>query len=537
MFKPLSNDRFKVDTDNLYEYEWLSEVPGTEILRSSASTIEAIIVPRNVLAVLARNDRSPLGLTGTSAFGEYRIPSEARLSPPFELRGYQKEAIAFCRDRVSSALFHDLGMGKTAMGLGAIDPPALVVCPSTAVYGWRTSAEAWGMKTQVLQGSSKGRQNTIRKDVDLYLTTFGSAPQWVPLFRGNVGFGPHLHTMVFDEAHNLHKKNLMASQACAAVRRRRAVAMTATPLRNRMPSLWGILDAAAPKAWGTKYSFLERYAGAVPGGYGGQDLGILTNEQELAERLSEFAIRRSLEEEEFKAIRPRLERERITIDFSIQQRKEIFSKARNAAISRFVRGNFNPVQLRYLSAQRQLIGRYKVDWLEANMEVVRDQVEASGRTLWWFWYKEHANRFVKLAKTLGVPVDFVHGGTTPKARGRILEEWEHGNPKEPRILVGTIGALNAAANLLTCRAAIFVELDWAPINIVQAEKRHHRPGSKFENVECYYLIAEDTVDSDIALRLLEKVEEAEAIFGKSGQVEQMNALLFDPTMTPNCLVL
>lgn len=541
MFRALGNDRFRVDSTDLKAYEWLQEIPGTEVLRSSINSIEAIIVPRNVLAVLPSAyyippDRSPIASTGSPAVVAYRKPGGGPFPAPFKLRDYQKQAIDFCRDRTSSALFHDLGMGKTAMALGALDPPALVVCPSTAIYGWKSAASAWGMKTQVLQGSSKGKQNTVRPNADLYLTTFGSASQWVPLFRGSRGYGPSLHTIIFDEAHNLHKVGLMTSVACASVRRQRCIALTATPLRNRMPSLWGILNAAAPKDWGTKQHFLERYAGATPGGYGGQELGPLTNEDELASRLASFALRRSLEEAEFQSIRPRLERERIIVETTLQQRKKLFSEARQAAVSSYVRGNMNPTQLRYLSAQRKLIGSFKLDWLEAHKEVVRDECEGS-RSLWWFWFKEHADRFKALVKDLDIPVDSIDGGTSPKARSRVLAEWEYGCTAEPRILVGTIGSLNAAANLLTCNKAIFVELDWAPINIVQAEKRHHRPGSKYSKVEAYYLVVENSIDGDIAERLLEKVEEAESIFGVSGQVEQMNAILFDPTMTSNVLVL
>lgn len=539
MLRPLSNDRYRVDTENLEEYEWMQEIPGVELLRSTAECIEAIVLPRNVLGIsgMLPPNCSPLVPTEPSARVTYcKLSGDLPFQPPFTLRDYQKEAVEFCTARTASALFHDLGMGKTAMALASLEPPALVVCPSTAIYGWKSSAEAWGMKTQVLQGNSTGRQNTIRRDADLYLTTFGSSAQWVPLFRGGLGHGPYLHTMIFDEAHNLHKVSLQATKACAAVRRRRTISMTATPLRNRMPSLWGILNATAPKAWGTKHHFLERYAGASPGEYGGQVLGFLTNEEELASRLSEFAIRRSLEEPEFRPIRPRLERERITIKLDIQQRKALFSEARKSAVSKYTRGNLNPTQLRYLSAQRQLMGRAKLEWLEAHKEIVYDECKAARRILWWFWFREHADRFVSLLDGLGVPVDVIHGGTTAKARSRILEQWEHGDPEEPRILVGTIGSLNAAANLLTCRTAVFVEVDWAPINIVQAEKRHHRPGSKFPVVSAYYLVVEDSIDEDIAERLLEKVEEAEHIFGRSGQIEQMNSILLDPTLTSNVLV-
>jgi SNF2 family DNA or RNA helicase len=211
---------------------------------------------------------------------------------------------------------------------------------------------------------------------------------------------------------------------------------------------------------------------------------------------------------------------------SSKEKSALFSSAARGAISQYNRGSMNPTTLRFLTKERLLVGEAKLAGLERCIDDLTKWIEEDVRSLWWFWHQDLADRFARFLRAhAGVPVDEIHGGTSPQSRARILREWERGDPRNHRALVGTIGALNAAANLLTCRAAYFVELDWAPINIVQAEKRHHRPGNVHNECFVTYFIVPGTIDEVIATKLLTKVEESEELFGTSGQVAQMEALL------------
>ena len=535
--RPLHGDNYRfdgVDTCTLTEYSAkLRGIPGVEFDVSTRGVLEAIRFHRNVFPVLqSLCSVSPIFPgSSTSTFG-----SRSLFTPPFALRDYQQDAVRFCDERQGTLLFHDLGMGKTAMALSAARPPLLVVAPATAMYGWVQASEAYGMRVALLRGTSKGKIRSVKEQgADCFITTYQSASQWIPYFR-TLGVMGALHTLIADEVHYLHRAKLSWSQAWGAISCQQRLGLTATPLRNRMPSLWGCLNAINPKGWGKRHEFLERYSGASQGPYG-MVVGDLTEADELIARMAEVSIRRSLEEQEFYSIRPPLERQPIRIHLSKQERSEMFSSARKGVASRYIRGNCNPTQLRYLNQQRQESGKAKLRWLMKRKEQVKGELETNVRTLWWFWYKEQSDTFAAWLKQEfpEIPCDRVDGRTTPTARARILREWEHGSIHEPRVLVGSIGALNAAANLLTCKAAYFVELDWAPINMVQAEKRHHRPGSKFDKVEAYYLVIEDSIDSDIADKLLVKVAEAEELFGKSGTVSQIESLFDDSLYVNNVL--
>lgn len=512
--KPLNGDWFKLEEPGEIEISLAGEIPGAEIFTNRLGQVEAVTVPRNMLP-----------LFGSPAPRLSSIEARGSLHPPFKLRDYQREAVSFVRDRAGSCLFHDLGMGKTAMALAAADLPCLVLAPSTAIYGWESAAQEAGARVKILRGKSSGRLGELREGHDVYIVSYASAPQWIPYFR-QMGSGVQLHTIIADEVHHLHRKHLSWSNAFQAISRQRTIGLTATPLRNRMPSLWGILDAVSPRAWGRQHEFLERYAGATRGAFGGWDVGFLTAVEELAERMGEIALRRSLSEPEFLSLRPPLTRECSELLMSSKEKSDLFSCAARGAVSQYNRGGINPTTLRFLTKERLLVGAAKVARLEGCAHGIRQRVEEDVRSLWWFWHQELADRFAKFVRrSCGVPVDAIHGGTTPKARAGTLREWERGDPQEHRVLVGTIGALNAAANLLTCRAAYFVELDWAPINIVQAEKRHHRPGNVFPECFVTYFTVPGTIDEVIATKLLTKVEESEELFGVSGQVAQMSALL------------
>ena len=519
--EPISNDWLKTREPSLLAS--LGDLPGIErLVTRDNETFEARF-HRSLLPCLpfSKSDRCyPSRASGEHAGTFFD-------SCPFRLRPYQREAVDFVRERAGSLLFHDLGMGKTAMALAALEAPALIVAPSTALYGWHTAATDFGAKVNTLRGSCRGKLDTLKKGHDIYLTTYHSAGQWIPWFR-KLGTGPRLHTLIADECHMLHRSNLRWVNAWNAITCQRRIGMTATPLRNRMPSLWGCLNAVTPRAWGPKHEFLERYAGATDGPYG-RVLGELTNSEELVARLNEVSLRRSLEEPEFIKLRPPHTRTTISISLPTARRRKMFADARKKI------GNFSLLKtsashLEYISTQRIAAGREKLRWLFENERAVQNELEKNVRTLWWFWFEEHARNFRDwLTETFEpLAVDHIAGSTTPKRRTTVLREWAHGDITAPRALIGTIGALNAAANLLTCRAAYFVELDWQPIMMVQAEKRHHRPGNKFPNVETSYLVLEDTIDDDIADNLFTKVSESERIFSNSGAVEQISALFKNP---------
>ena len=504
------SDWFTLDAAELARYtEQAVGLPGVRVQRGISKRIEAIDLHISHLATLDPPLVVPMQASGT--------PRPA----PYVLRDYQEEGIQFSRSRAGSLLLHALGMGKSAMALGALDTPAAVLCPTSAVPVWLLEAQQWGFSTQVLHGLHSASR-TIRRNVDLYIITYGSAQAWLGYFR-LLGIGFTLHTMIADEAQWLQHKALRWSQAFRSITRERTILLTATPLRNRLKSLWGLLDAAAPQAWGHQYDFRRRYCGAHEGAYGLVD-SAPTNTDELALRLSAVTLRRTWDDPALAQYRPALERRLLDVEVDAASRSRVFEAAAEemrASYQSRSRTGSGGSQLALMGRLRRQVGLLKAQWLSDRLG---ELLEEHKRIIFWVWHKENAEYLYRKLREL-VKTDKVTGDSITTKRSTVIEEWQHGDHHEARALVTTLGAMSSAVNLTTADAAVFVEYDWAPLNVQQAEGRHHRHGSRYSKVYAYYLRVPGTIDERIAEVLLEKMREAEKVIGADSQTDQMHLLV------------
>jgi len=131
-----------------------------------------------------------------------------------------------------------------------------------------------------------------------------------------------------------------------------------------------------------------------------------------------------------------------------------------------------------------------------------------------------------------VPVDEMLGKTSQKKRDATHRAWRatKGMRVEdvtPHILLASIAAASQAVGFTTAGLAIGVELDWAPLQIQQLEKRTHRFGQIHPSCLMVYCVLRGTIDETMAETLFEKAEECEDVLGEDGQVDQMRILLGD----------
>jgi SNF2 family DNA or RNA helicase len=418
-------------------------------------------------------------------------------------------------------LLHDMGLGKTAIALSAARYPALVVVPKSAIRVWKLEAESAGLTVRILSGR-KADTTLLTNDIDLFIVNYSNASYWVGHFK-KLAVGPSLHTLIADEGHALQKRTLKWTQAFNSVHRELTLVLTATLIRNKLKSLWSLLNSINPRAWGSHYEFRIRYCGAVRGEYGLVD-GDPTNVEELKARLSQVAIGKSWKDSSLSGLRPKLTRTVVHAKIDVDDRANMLQEAAEKALGSFGTAGPKGTQLKYLTAQRAALGKLKVEWLGKSGFLARKI--SYNRTIWWCWHKETAQLLKEVALLNGtMDIDLVTGATDSKKREAVLKEWQYGHPSDPRMLIATLGAMSSAVNLVTAEHAYFVELDYAPLNIIQAEKRHHRPGNKFSHVYASYIIIPGTIDARISNVLLDKVEESESVLGNAGQQDQIRVLI------------
>jgi non-specific serine/threonine protein kinase len=245
-----------------------------------------------VSVTLAPRDARVLeSLLDFRAIPERTPPSALRAA----LRHYQLDAyswLAFLYEhRFGACLADDMGLGKTLQAItllaglmcGEISSaapggsPHLVVAPPSLLFNWETELARFLPGARVLLYAGSGRSWDAVRDCDVVVTSYGMVQRDIALMERE-----RFDVIVFDEAQVV--KNLKAATAGAARRLRGAftLALTGTPVENRLADYYAIIDLCLPGLLGSREDFTRRIS---LGGSGGVE--------RLIRRTRPFVLRRT----------------------------------------------------------------------------------------------------------------------------------------------------------------------------------------------------------------------------------------------------
>ena len=187
------------------------------------------------------------------------------LSPPglrSQLRPYQADGVAWLWSRylvgVGALLADDMGLGKTHQVMGLLclladrDPGAqtLVVCPRGVLEHWHTLLERFAPELPVRLFHGPSRSLEGFKGGGIVLTTYDI------LFRSTEELNEREWAVaVFDEAQRIKNPRTKAARAARKVPSKFRVALTGTPLENRLLELWSVVDLILPGYLGSEREF------------------------------------------------------------------------------------------------------------------------------------------------------------------------------------------------------------------------------------------------------------------------------------------
>ena len=155
-----------------------------------------------------------------------------------------------------------MGLGKTATTLAHLldrPGPHLVVCPLSVVHNWgrRRRASRPTLRVVVHHGADRRRGDGTRRArrADVVVTTYGLLPRDLDHLAA-----VEWSTVVLDEAQMIKNPATRAARAVRALRAGQKLALTGTPVENRLAELWAILDTVNPGMLGSREQFRHRYA-------------------------------------------------------------------------------------------------------------------------------------------------------------------------------------------------------------------------------------------------------------------------------------
>jgi len=518
---PVNRGWFSVDKASIPEYYPI--LAGECGLRTTFKRGHEDELPHRLLVHLTHLPLLPGWAPGSGpVLGSQTAPATLEPAGPLstpawweELKDEQREDALWTRERPGVLIANGLGSGKTRTALAGCRPPALIICKKSAVRRvWADELDYLGWSYTILEGRNVSLE-AMEEPVHAWILNYHVAPAWLPYF-GVAGMGPNPTTLIVDEAHMLQKRQLSWSQALRSLNPQLTIALTATPIRNRLRSFYGVLDAIAPRAFGHIFEFRVQYCGAVMGEYGLVD----GEPSETALWRLRQRIRPILQKRDRDLAIP-IHREISQIYVDRDDLARLQSAAAQDAIANVGKGP--GIHLSWGNRERQLAGQLKVP--SATQFLARRA--GTDRVVGWFWHKDVLKATKEKLKELlpsNVKIDVLTGEITQSRRDKIITEWRDGDPHEPRVLLATIGAASDSIALTTAAHALFVENDWAPLQLQQAETRTHRYGQKHPACHVTYMTIPRTKDDEIAQALLEKAKEAEQVLGEDGQLAQMQAL-------------
>lgn len=515
-----------VDPDQLRRgLEFLAREPkgqatAAEILALAARHPDDGDTPLEVTSVRADGWLADL-LSGAAA--ESLQPVEPPPGFTAKLRPYQQRGLSWLSFLSSlglgSCLADDMGLGKTVQLLAMEslerhqDPsigPTLLLCPMSLVGNWQREAARFAPHLRVYahHGGARLRGDALREhlaDTDLVVTTYATATRDIDQLSAH-----EWNRVVLDEAQAV--KNSL-SQGAKAVRRLEAghrVALTGTPMENRLAELWSIMDFLNPGLLGSSELFRTRYA--IPVERHGQTeaaerLRAITRPYILRRVKTDPTIIDDLPEKiEIKQY-CRLTTEQASLYRSIVD--DMLEKIENttgierrgnvlAAMAKLKQVCNHPAQLLH---DRSPIGARsgKVIRLE---EILEEVVAEGDRVLCFTQFTEFAEMLVPhLAARFGQDVLYLHGGTPKKRRDEMVAGFQSGDG--PSIFLLSLKAGGTGLNLTAANHVVHLDRWWNPAVENQATDRAFRIGQQ-RTVQVRKFICTGTLEEKIDDMIEEK---------------------------------
>jgi SNF2-related domain/SNF2 Helicase protein/Helicase conserved C-terminal domain len=443
------------------------------------------------------------------------------------LRPYQERGVGWLRFlgrlRLGACLADDMGLGKTAQLLATVlaDPaggPTLVACPTSVLGNWEREVDRFTPTLRVLvhHGTSRLRGDpdalaTACREHDLVLTSYGV------LTRDLAGLGQvDWGRLVLDEAQQVKNPYTAQAKAVHQLRAGRRIAMTGTPVENRLTELWAIMHAVNPGLLGSVQQFKETFAGPIERDGDDEAAG------RLQRLVAPFVLRRVKTDrsiirdlpdkvevtEHCPLTREQASLYQAVVDDLLARADEAEGAQRRglvlAGIMKLKQVCNHPAQ--FLHDDSRLTGRSgKLTRVE---ELLDELLAAGDKALCFTQFAEWGELLTPhLARRFGVDVLWLHGGTPRRQRDRMVAEFQSADG--PPLFLLSLKAGGTGLNLTAASHVVHLDRWWNPAVEDQATDRAFRIGQR-RNVLVHKLVATGTIEERVA----EMIERKRALAGK-----------------------
>lgn len=425
---------------------------------------------------------------------------------------------------LGSVLADDMGLGKTLQVITLLEKyredgalakdKALVIVPTSLLGNWRREIERFApdLRPSIYHGPNRSMPE--RGEFDILLTTYGVLRSEEKTFAGS-GW----KVLVIDEAQAIKNPSAKQTKAVKKVKAPIRIAMSGTPVENKMLDYWSLLDYTLPKFLGSKAYFKKEYARPIQG----------ERDQAVAERFrrltSPFVLRRLKTDKSIISDLPDKVVQTETCSLTVEQ---------TAVYQSILDENMRMVEekdgidrqglvLKLITALKQCCN-HPVQFLKRGTPtfaasgkagLLRDRLEgileAGDKVLIFTQYRTMGELLERMIlDEFDIAAPFLHGGCSTTQREEMVERFQN-DPACPIFLL-SIKAAGTGLNLTAANHVIHYDLWWNPAVENQATDRAYRIGQD-RTVFVHRLVTENTFEDKIDALIQSKRDLADLSVG------------------------
>lgn len=459
------------------------------------------------------------------------------------LRPYQKIGFNWLSTIVNykfgGLLADEMGLGKTLQIISLLlarkekmqnQLPSLIVAPASVIYNWQAEVKKFApsLNVALLDGTKKERERLLldAKKYNLLISSYQSLNRDLEAYQNLI-----FDVEVIDEAQNIKNQQSVTAKTVKVIKAHHKLALTGTPIENKLSELWSIFDYLMPGFLGSYPDFRKKY-----------ELPIVKEqdkeaEDQLANMIIPFILRRlkkdvlrDLPDKDEEIVPVKMNKKQA--DLYNMQTQKIIAQLNGQGDEDFKRSRFQILaqitKLREICCDPHLLYENyhgKSNKLIATIELIKNNLANGHKILLFSQFTAMLDILHENLARLRLPL-FTITGSTPKTK-RQEQVQKFNQMAQPGVFLISLKAGGTGINLTSADVVIHYDPWWNLAAEKQATDRAHRIGQK-HSVKIYKMVTEDSIEERIIALQQKKAELADIIL--------QNDQIADATMSKDDLI-
>ncbi|CAK4852137.1 unnamed protein product [Aphanomyces euteiches] len=451
------------------------------------------------------------------------------IAPPAGLKGtlrkYQLEGTSWMlylrKFGLGGCLADDMGLGKTIQWIAyllhlketaQLQTPALLICPTSVIGNWQKELERFApdLRVHLHYGSNRAKNDAFPasvENIDLVITSYTlshldepelSSMQW--------------SSLCLDEAQNIKNNYTKQATAIRGLNADHRIALTGTPIENRLTELWSIFDFINPGYLSHLAEFRRKYVNIIERTADTQQI------QQVQKLVQPFLLRRLKKDPAIQLDLPEKNEMKTYVSLTAEQGalyenvvQDVFNKIDTlsmmerrglilAALTKLKQICNHPALFLKINDTSELNENTRSNKLVRLLEMIQELRSEGDSCLIFTQYVEMGNLLqVYLTQQLEESVQFLHGGVPKAKRDNMINQFQDpATPKDKQfhIFILSLKAGGIGLNLTAANHVFHFDRWWNPAVENQATDRAYRIGQTLD-VQVHKFITLGTIEERI----------------------------------------